>query len=103
MLIYINDMLIVGRTGAIKDAIQVHQQSFEVKKPTMLEHYFGVQVIKSKNGIQAWLGQEHQHSLDRKLWMRKVRLWKTIKPFIDLEWEHYCISQSTPEWTLPMQ
>ena len=23
----------------------------------MLEHYFGVQVIRSKNGIQAWLGQ----------------------------------------------
>ena len=49
MLIYINGMLIVGMTKAIEDAIQVLQQSFEVKKPTMLEDYLGVQVIKSKN------------------------------------------------------
>ena len=49
MLIYINDMLIVGKTKAIKDVIQVLQQSFEVKKPATLEDYLGVQVIKSKN------------------------------------------------------
>ena len=47
MLIYINDMLIVGKTEAIKDAIQVLQQSFEVKKQTMIEDYLGVQIIKS--------------------------------------------------------
>ena len=50
MLIYINDMLIVGKTKAIEDAIQVLQQSFEVRKPTMLEAYLGMQVIKGKNG-----------------------------------------------------
>ena len=33
------------------------QQSFEVQKPTTLEDYMGVQVIKSKNGKQAWLEQ----------------------------------------------
>ena len=32
MLIYIGDMLIVGKTEAIEDAFQVLQQSFEVKK-----------------------------------------------------------------------
>ena len=48
MLIYLNDMLIVGKTQVIKDAIQVLQQPFEVKKPTTLEDYLGVQVIKSK-------------------------------------------------------
>ena len=45
MLIYINDMLIVGETEAINDAIQVLQQAFEVKKPTTLEDYLGVQII----------------------------------------------------------
>ena len=50
MLIYINDILIVGKTQAVKDAIQVLQQSLEVKKPTMLEDYLGVQVIKSQDG-----------------------------------------------------
>ena len=44
-------------TQAIEDAIQVLQQSFSVKKPTTLEDYLGVQVIKSKDGKQAWLGQ----------------------------------------------
>ena len=39
MLIYINDMLIVGKTQAVKGATQVLQQSFEVKKPTTLEDY----------------------------------------------------------------
>ena len=57
MLIYINDMLIVGKTKAIENAIQVLQQSFEVKKPTTLEDYLGVQVITSKNGEWACLGQ----------------------------------------------
>ena len=50
MLIYINDMLIVGKTQALEDVIQVLQQSFEVKKPMTLEDYLGVQVIKSKDG-----------------------------------------------------
>ena len=57
MLIYIDSMLIVGKTKAIKEAIQVLQQSFEVKKPTTLEYYLGVQVTKSKNGKLAWLGK----------------------------------------------
>ena len=57
MLIYIDDMLIVGTTEAVDEAIQVLQQSFEVKAPTTLEDYLGVQVIKSKNGEKAWLGQ----------------------------------------------
>ena len=50
-------MLIVGNTEAVDEAIQVLQESFEVKVPTTLEYYLGVQVIKSKNGEKAWLGQ----------------------------------------------
>ena len=44
-----DDMLIVGTTEAVNEAIQILQQSFEVKAPTTLEDYLGVQVIKSKN------------------------------------------------------
>ena len=50
MLIYIDDMLIVGNIEAVKEPIQILQQSFEAKAPTTLEDYLGVQVIKSKNG-----------------------------------------------------
>ena len=57
MLINIDDMLIVGTTEAVNEEIQILQQSFEVKAPTSLEDYLGVQVIKSKNGEKAWLGQ----------------------------------------------
>ena len=57
ILIYTDDMLIVGNLKAVDEAIQVLQQSFEVKAPTTLENYLGVQVIKSKNGEKVWLGQ----------------------------------------------
>ena len=57
MLIYIDDMLVVGTTEAVNEAIHIQQQSFEVKAPTTLEDYLGVQVMKSKNGEKAWLGQ----------------------------------------------
>ena len=50
-VIYINDMWIVGNT----EAIQLLQQSFEVKAPTTLDDYLGVQVIKSKYCEKAWL------------------------------------------------
>ena len=57
MLIPIDDMLIVGNTEAVNIAMQILQQLFEVKAPTTLEDYLGVQVIKSKNGQKAWLRQ----------------------------------------------
>ena len=57
MLIYIDDMLIVGTREAIDQPIQILQQPFEVKTPTTIEDYFSVQVIKSKIGEKAWLGQ----------------------------------------------
>ena len=57
MFIYIDDMLIVGKREAVSEAIEVLQQSFEVKPPTTFEDYLGAQVIKSQNGEKAWLGQ----------------------------------------------
>ena len=50
MLIYIDDMLIVRKTNAIKDAIQVLQQSFEVKKPAILRRLFR----SASNQKQKW-------------------------------------------------
>ena len=46
MLIYIDDMLIVGNTEAVDEAIQVLQQSFEVKASTTIENNLVLQVIK---------------------------------------------------------
>ena len=40
MLVYIDDMLIVGTTEAINEAIQILQQSFEVKPPKTLENFW---------------------------------------------------------------
>ena len=48
MLIYINDMLIVGNTEPVDESVQVLQQSFRVKAPTTLKEYLGVQVVKVK-------------------------------------------------------
>ena len=67
-------MLIVGNTEAINEAIQVLQQSFEVKAPANLEDYLGVQVIKSKDGEKAWLGQLQSSRAKRRCLMKMSRL-----------------------------
>ena len=66
MLIYINDMLIVGKREAVNEAFQVLQQSFEVKPPSTLEDYLGVQVIKSKTGEKSMVGTTYNHQKLRK-------------------------------------
>ena len=50
-------MLIIGKEEAIDDAIKVLQGHFEVKDPTSLEDYLGVQIVQSDDGKKAWLGQ----------------------------------------------
>ena len=50
-------MLIIGKEGAIDDAIKVLQGHFQVKDPTSLEDYLGVQIVQSDDGKKAWLGQ----------------------------------------------
>ena len=37
MLIYIDDILIVGNTEAVDEALQILEQTFEIKAPTTLE------------------------------------------------------------------
>ena len=57
IIIYIDDMLIMGKEEAIDDAIKVSQGHFQVKDPTSLEDYLGVQIVQSDDGKKAWLGQ----------------------------------------------
>ena len=57
IIIYINDRLIIGKEEAIDDAIKVLQGHFQVKDPTSLEDYLGVQIVQSDDGKKAWLGQ----------------------------------------------
>ena len=45
IIIYIDDMLIIGKEEAIDAAIKVLQGHFQVKNPTSLEDYLGVQIV----------------------------------------------------------
>ena len=56
IIIYIDDMLIIGKEEAIDDAIKVLQGHFQVKDPTSLEDYLGIQIVQSDDGKKAWLG-----------------------------------------------
>ena len=58
IIIYIDDMLIIGKEEAIDDAIKVLQGHFQVKDPTSLEDYLGVQIVQSDDGKKAWLDSE---------------------------------------------
>ena len=57
IITYIDDMLIIGKKEAIDAAIKVLQGHFQVKDPTNLEDYLGVQIVQSDDGKKAWLGQ----------------------------------------------
>ena len=50
-------MLIIGKEEDIDAAIKVLQGHFQVKDPTSLEDYLGVQIVQSDDGKKAWLGQ----------------------------------------------
>ena len=50
-------MLIIGKEEANVDAIKVLQGHFQVKDPTSLEDYLGVQIVQSDDGKKAWLRQ----------------------------------------------
>ena len=65
-----------GFSTAIDDAIRVLQGHFQVKDPTSLEDYLGVQIVQSDDGKKAWLGQltiikVWRNNLERKLQRRK--------------------------------
>ena len=56
IIIHIDDMLIIGTEQAIDAAIKALQVHFQVKDPTSLEDYLGVQIVQSDDGKKAWLG-----------------------------------------------
>ena len=56
--------------------IKVLQGHFQVKDPTSLEDYLGVQIVQSDNDKKAWLGQPTlikvwKNNLERELQRRK--------------------------------
>ena len=65
-------MLVIGKEEAIDDAIKVLQGHFQVKDPTGLEDYLGVQIVQSDDGKNAWLGlRVWRNNLERELQRRK--------------------------------
>ena len=49
-ILYIDDMLVIGKEEANDAAIKVLQSHFQVKDPTSLEDYLGVQIVWSDDG-----------------------------------------------------
>ena len=64
IIIYIDDMLIIGKEEAIDAAIKVLQGHFQVKDPTSLEDYLGVEIVQSDDGKKALLVE---NNLEREL------------------------------------
>ena len=56
-MMYIDDLLIIGRLETSESTIDDLKQYFEIKKPATLDDYLGVQVFKSEDQKRAWLGQ----------------------------------------------
>ena len=81
IIIYIDDMLIIGKEEATDDAIRVLQCHFQVKDPTSLEDYFGVQIVQSNDGNEAWLGQPTSiKSLEKQFGEKVAKKKMTITP-----------------------
>ena len=76
IIIYIDDMLIIGKEEAFDDAIRVFQGHFQVKDPTSLEDYLVFKLCKvmmarkpgwdSQQLLRVW-----RNNLERKLQRRK--------------------------------
>ena len=81
IIIYIDNMLIIGKEEAIDDAIKVLQGHFQVKDPTSLEDYLGVQIVQSDDGKKAWLGQPTIiKSLEKQFGERVAKKKMTVTP-----------------------
>ena len=81
IIIHIDDMLIIGKEEAFDAAIKVLQGHFQVKDPTSLEDYLGVQIVQSDDGKKAWLGQPTIiKSLEKQFGERVAKKKMTISP-----------------------
>ena len=58
IIIYIDDMLIICKEEAIDDAIKVLLGNFQVKDPTSLEDYYGVQIVQNDDGKRPGLDSQ---------------------------------------------
>ena len=120
IIIYIDDMLIIGKEEAMDDTIKVLQAPFQEKDPTSLEDYLVVQIVQSDDGKKAWLEQPtiikslekqfgesckeendyytqvHQGLLVES-WMIFRRLMRKHNPCTGQEGQHCCISPSTAD------
>ena len=57
LIMYIDYLLIIGKPETNENTINDLKQYFDIKKPTTLHDYLGVQVIRSEDKKRAWLGQ----------------------------------------------
>ena len=81
IIIYIDDMLIIGKEEAIDAAINSLQGHFQVRDPTSLEDYLGVQIVQSDDDKKAWLGQlTIIKSLEKQFGERVAKKKMTITP-----------------------
>ena len=81
IIIYIDDMLIISKEEAIDATIQVLHSHFQVKYPTSLEDYLGVQIVQSYDGKKAWLEQPTIiKSLEKQFGERVAKNKMTITP-----------------------
>ena len=81
IIIYIDDMLIIGKEEAIDAAIKVLQGHFQVKDPTTLEEYLVVQIVQSDDGKNTWLGQSAIiKSLEKQFGEKVAKKKMTITP-----------------------
>ena len=83
IIVYIDDMLIIFKEEeeAMDAAIKVFQCHFQVKDPTSLENYLGVQILQSDDDKKAWLGQPTIiKSLEKQFGERVAKKKMTITP-----------------------
>ena len=74
-------MLIIGKEEAIDAVIKVLQGQYQVKDPTSLEDYLGVQIVQSDDDKKAWLGQPTIiKSLEKQFGERVAKKKMTITP-----------------------
>jgi hypothetical protein len=57
LIMYIDDMLIIGSDEAIDDAVKGIKSYFNITEAADLHDYLGIQIVKSKDGKKLWLGQ----------------------------------------------
>ena len=57
LIMYIDDLLIIGNRETNENTISDLKQYFDIKKHTKLDDYLSVQVIKSEDKKRASLGQ----------------------------------------------